>query len=230
MTAAGAQTPLLLLLPGLDGTGALFGELQAALRAYGVESMAIAYPLQPSASHDALATDIAALIPHDRPIALLGESFGASVAVKLAASSRLSVTKLVLCAPAWRAPPAPARWLARRTLPWLMRRPLLDLGLRMFGMNGASGTARRRVAAVVAGCDWRILVARLDLLEGLDLPALASRLALPILLIRPSRDRLANVAAALGAQGQDVEIPGPHFILQAEPERSARVIADYLKS
>jgi pimeloyl-[acyl-carrier protein] methyl ester esterase len=221
------QGELLVMLPGLDGTGRLFLPLQSALHLRGIESLAVTYPERLHETHDTLVADVIASIPSDRPIVLLGESFGASLALKLAKSEHLCVERVILCAPAWRSPPMLVRRVIGWALPILMRPPLLRLGLSIFGMNGASASARRDVVDVVAHCDWRLLRSRMDLLAGLDLRALAADLSRPALLIAPSSDRLV-IGSVDTWRGSIVKIEGPHFILQAEPENCAEAIAAFL--
>jgi pimeloyl-ACP methyl ester carboxylesterase len=225
--ASDRRRELLVLLPGLDGTGVLFRRLRSALSHRDVDSIAIAYPERGFESHDALVGEVLRQIPSDRPFALLGESFGATIALKLAGRDELKVDRIILCAPPWRAPSAAGLWLVDLMMGWMMRQPFLGIGLAAIGMNGASSAARGEVADVIDGCNWSVLRARLALLAGLDMNALAARLRQPAMLITPSGDRLAT-RRVRNWPGKMLSIPGPHFILQAEPERCADAIAAFL--
>lgn len=60
-------------------------------------------------------------------------------------------------------------------------------------------------------------------------------LAMPCAYIQAGNDRLiasshAKEIRAIAPQLTEIEIPGPHFILQARPEKSAQVIGEFLNS
>lgn len=75
-----------MLLPGLDGTGDLFGPLLPFL-GDSTPTLVVRYPPDVPLGYAAL-TDLArASLPSDGPFFLLGESFSGPVAVKLAAQA-----------------------------------------------------------------------------------------------------------------------------------------------
>src|SRR5688500_11473406 len=81
--------PLLVLLPGLDGTGRLFRGFVECLPA-SVESIIV--PLPPDAAdYDSIAQSISNRLPRARPLVLLGESFSGPLALKIASRGNLNV-------------------------------------------------------------------------------------------------------------------------------------------
>src|SRR6266567_2475238 len=79
--------PMLVLLPGLDGTGKLFAAFVRALGA-GVESRVIGYSPDEPLGYEELEPQVRAALPRDRPYVLLGESFSGPIAMRIAASVR----------------------------------------------------------------------------------------------------------------------------------------------
>jgi pimeloyl-ACP methyl ester carboxylesterase len=86
--------PVLVLLPGMDGTGLMFGPFLAVLE--GLEAQVLRYPPELTAYADCVAYARARL-PLGRPYLLLGESFSGPVAIALAAEQPEGLAGLVLC-------------------------------------------------------------------------------------------------------------------------------------
>ncbi|HMA00429.1 MAG TPA: hypothetical protein VKP66_20995 [Steroidobacteraceae bacterium] len=80
------RLPLLLLLPGLDGTGKLFAAFLRALGP-GVESRVVEYSPDEPLGYEELELRVRAALPRDRPYVLLGESFSGPIAMRIAASA-----------------------------------------------------------------------------------------------------------------------------------------------
>ena len=77
---------MLVLLPGLDGTGKLFSEILKALEGR-VATLIVDYPKDVSLGYDELEVlkVRCAALPDDRPFVLLGESFSGPLAIRIAA-------------------------------------------------------------------------------------------------------------------------------------------------
>jgi pimeloyl-ACP methyl ester carboxylesterase len=76
--------PVLVLLPGLDGTGKLFAEFVEALKSV-VECVVVAYPCDQPMGYGELEGLVVSALPKDRPFVLLGESFSGPLAIRIAA-------------------------------------------------------------------------------------------------------------------------------------------------
>ncbi|HEX2836088.1 MAG TPA: hypothetical protein VHW00_23995 [Thermoanaerobaculia bacterium] len=103
----------LLLLPGLDGTGTLFGEFIAALPPH-IAPVVIRYPTDEALSYEELLAFIEERLP-EGTFAVLGESFSGPLAIELAAKSP-RVRAVILCASFVRSPVRFAAWLVRPSL------------------------------------------------------------------------------------------------------------------
>src|SRR4051794_30694541 len=104
-----SDAPLLLLLPGMDGTGRLFARFARALEVY-FETRVVAYPLDEALDYDALLARIA--IPSG-PFVVVAESFSGPIGIALAAARHASMRALVLAGSFARSPwPQVPAWLS----------------------------------------------------------------------------------------------------------------------
>src|SRR5579859_1384445 len=90
------RLPLLLLLPGLDGTGKLFAAFLRALGP-GVESRVVEYSPDEPLGYEELELRVRAALPRDRPFVLLGESFSGPIAMRIAAYPPPELAGVILC-------------------------------------------------------------------------------------------------------------------------------------
>ena len=88
--------PVLVLLPGLDGTGILFRQFVEAIGA-SVDTQTVAYPADQPLGYAELETLVREALPRDRPYVVLGESFSGPVAIRLAAKPPAGLVGLILC-------------------------------------------------------------------------------------------------------------------------------------
>ena len=226
------ETATLVLLPGLDGTGDLFGPLRAALPP-DVNVRAISYPDAPL-SYDDLCTFVRAQVADLQSFVVLGESFSGPIAVTLAAQGERGVVGCILCASFLSSPNALLvafqpllRFIPLQQIPTPLAAPLL------FGAR-STPALRRAFGAALAKVSRRTLVARLNAVRSIDVTLLAKRINVPVLYLRATRDRLVSARAAKhlvdtipGAQTHDVD--GPHFLLQSVPKECAHFIAAFLR-
>ena len=218
--------PALVLLPGMDGTGLMFGPFLRVLD--GLDLQVVRYPAELTAYADCVAFARARL-PLGRPFFLLGESFSGPIAIALAAERPAGLLGLVLCCTFARNPRPALAWTApllrslpaQRLPPLLLRyllfgkwhsKALIDLAQTTFPLAPAA-TLKTRLLAVLA----------------LDHTPLLARIQVPVLALRASQDRLVPPSATrwLQAHLQDLEVitlEGPHWLLQTRPEACAQAI------
>ncbi len=233
MTPASTQ-PVLVLLPGLDGTGKLFVEFVKSLGS-GVESLILAYPKDRSLGYDELEALVLGALPRDRRFILLGESFSGPLAIRVAARSPAGLVSLILCATfaknpfpwlGWARPLA--AYLPVKSLPRWVRAPL------MWGSASAQ-RAPAQMERAMAGVAQNVIRRRIGALLAVDeTPALA-RLHLPILVLKAAHDRVIPPAATrriLSAQpgAELAEIQGPHLLLQTRPAECATAVLRFIKA
>jgi pimeloyl-[acyl-carrier protein] methyl ester esterase len=76
----------LVLLPGMDGTGALRSEFVTAL-APAIQSIVVSYPAERALGYIELEAVVRSKLPSDRSYVLLGESFSGPIAIAIAANA-----------------------------------------------------------------------------------------------------------------------------------------------
>jgi len=233
--ASAARSPILVLLPGLDGTGRLFAEFVKALDP-GVSTIVVAYPPDQALGYEelhALVISVLDKLPQDQHFVLLGESFSGPLAIRIAARAPPGLDGLILSA-SFAANPFPwlgwarplAAYLPVKSLPRWLRAPLMWGSLSPDrapsqmerAMSGVSAAAvRRRIAALLAVDETNAL----------------ARVATPTLLLRARGDRVIPKAATtrilrILPQAELVEIDGPHLLLQTSPRECAAAVLRFL--
>ena len=222
----------LVLLPGLDGTGDLFAPLIDALQ--GISTQVIRYPPDRPMSYAAHEDCARAELPRDEDYVLLAESFSGPVGITLAAERPPRLKGLVLCV-SFVSNPLPvfgglARLVERLPavrMPPMLAEPWLHAGRGTPALRRLHAAAMARVAAPV-------LRARVAALLSVDRRAELRRIAVPMLYLRATRDRLVPSSAArrvleVRPDVQLVEIAGPHMLLQTEPVACAEALREFLR-
>lgn len=219
------------ILPGLDGTGSLLETHCSALAALGVPAHAVAYPRDRPLGYDELESFARAQLPVAEPFVLMGESFSGPLAVRIAADPPPGLVGLVLSTTFAR---APVRGLSRlaplvRLAP--ARPPMPLLSWLLLG-PWSTPQLRRELAAALRSVDPAVLRMRAVAAMRADVSGLLGRIRVRTLQLVACNDRLlarsasARITTSLPSC-ETVALPGPHLLLQAAPQASARAIADF---
>lgn len=223
----------LVLLPGLDGTGYLFNDFVAKLPA-SIEAIVVRYPTDQPLSYARLEEIARGALPKSGPFVLLGESFSGPISISIAATKTSGLVGLILCCTFARYP----RALCRR-LHWLA--PCVPVSVPLVDAARKIASPTRVEAAVAAKLDTarnmvskRVFRARIGELLRVDATARLPEIEVPILDLRAMRDgvvpnRAADSIRRLGRRVQAVDMTGPHFLLQAKPSETARVISKFVR-
>jgi pimeloyl-ACP methyl ester carboxylesterase len=218
---AGARTRAI-LLPGIDGSGRLFGPLLAAgPRRIAPET--ISFPPDQPLGYDALLDRVRAALPRGRFL-LVAESFSGPLAIRLAAERPRGLAGLVLA----------ATFLHRPLHPLL--HPIRGLvGARLFGVAMPAALVRhfmagpdapdalvREVQAAVGATTPEVMALRAMEALRADVRAELGRVDAPILVLSPTRDRLIRADVGdeilgLRPDADVVRLDAPHMILQRAP-------------
>jgi pimeloyl-ACP methyl ester carboxylesterase len=232
--AVNALSPVLVLLPGLDGTGKLFAEFLRVLD-LNISTLVVAYPKDIPMNYDQLETLVTAALPTDRPFVLLGESFSGPLAIRIAARRPASLVGLILCVTfasnpyswvgAWARPLA--KFLPLKSLPRWVRAPL------MWG-SASPNRAPRQSERAMAGVSAAVVRHRIAALLEVDETAALAHISAPTLVLCAMRDRVVSKAATLTilrgiAHAQRVDIDGPHLLLQTRPQECAAVVLSFMR-
>src|ERR1043166_1049948 len=213
----------IVLLPGLDGTGRLFRFFVDALPAH-LRAHVVAYRPDVAQSHAELAAYVEALIPRDRPFAIVAESFSGPVAIRIAAQKPKGLVALVLVGtfvrqpirfvPAWVAPLVGRHLFYAPPPAWISRRLVAGRDATDSLMAEADAAWRRVKPAVLASRLRESL--RVNVVD--DFRAVAA----PMLYLAGTRDRLvspstADALAQLRPGLAVARLDAPHFILPRRP-------------
>nr|WP_313407980.1 alpha/beta hydrolase [Pseudomonas sp.] len=219
----------LVLLPGLNGSSALFAPLLTELG--DIDCQVLELPEHGPQDYPSLAD---ALIEQlgTAPFVLLGESYSGPLAYQLALRQPTGLRGVIFAA-SFLSRPNPALALLAHlpmpqtlaTQPWLLR--ALCLG------KTADEHMLQRVQREIRRLDPRLLRTRLATLAGLQAPT--QTLHLPCLHLWPQQDRLVadSTAERLSKACTDirqVRLDGPHFILQTRPKACANAIVEFIQS
>jgi pimeloyl-ACP methyl ester carboxylesterase len=225
------MTPLLLLLPGLDGTGRLFASfLRQFAAAAPVE--VIAYPPDPRLTLDDLAGVVEAHIG-SRTATLIAESFSGPVALRVAARRQAALEKVALIA-SFADPPRSLPLALARLIPLAalaaIPPPRAVIALTM--LNGSrDDDLLAEVMEVVGTIPPALMTSRLRLMAGLRSADL--RCDLPVLTIQALRDRIVPARSIDGLRRactriEERSIDGPHLLLQSAPQACLELLRPFL--
>jgi pimeloyl-[acyl-carrier protein] methyl ester esterase len=232
--AVNAPSPVLVLLPGLDGTGKLFAEFLKVID-LNISTVVVAYPKDVPMNYDELDALVAAALPTDRPFVLLGESFSGPLAIRIAARRPASLVGLILCvtfasnpypwAGTWARPLA--KFLPLKALPRWVRAPL------MWG-SASPNRAPRQSERAMAGVSAAVVRQRIGALLAVDETKALVNISAPTLVLCATRDRVVSKAATLTilrgiVHAQRVDIDGPHLLLQTCAQECAAAVLSFMR-
>lgn len=200
--------PLLVSLPGLDGTGDLFYKQTPSLAArYRVALITL--PDDLNSTYNDIADGVAGIIRElgDQRAVVVGESFGGTVALWFALLHPDLVDRLVIVNSFPRFRKRALLWIglmlahhAGRGFVWMMRSAGNSIGLLL---DGVGREDRRRFYDAVRPVKLEGYARRLELIQDLDISARISEIKVPALFIAGGRDllvRSAREAARMAAR------------------------------
>lgn len=221
----------LILLPGMDGTGLLFGPLVAALPA-SVSAVVVSYPPGEALGYDGLLPLVESAVAGTEAFVVVGESFSGPLALMLAARQPVGLCGVVLCASFVRFPlPVPQRWRGI-VRPWMFRiQPLRLLSLVLLGRHGF-GRLGRLLRCAVRSVSPLAMAARAQAVAGVDVSAELQACAVPVLYLRAASDRVIRpgcweLVKSLKPDAEVALLPGPHLVLQVSPQEAAEVLVAF---
>jgi pimeloyl-[acyl-carrier protein] methyl ester esterase len=225
----------LVFLPGLDGTGLSYGPLGEVMPE-NARVTVVHYPADQKLSFGELVQCTYEQLPRNKPLILIAESFSGPIAISLASSFPSHIKGIVFCATFMKfARPfllATAKYLPLLSL---LRRPAPDF-LLYFVCGGRPFSDKllplfRQIEKLVKP---EVMAHRIRMLHGIDATADARTLRLPCCYIQGARDKLIPVRCVVPFKkylpGLIVKsVDGPHGILQAQPEKCAEIIMEFVR-
>jgi len=232
-TAADLPTPLLILLPGLDGTGKLFGEFIEALGGQ-VDTRIVTYPLDRRLGYEDLERLVRSALPADRSFVVLAESFSGPIAIRIAADPPPGLAGVILCVTFAKNPFPLLAWLRPvvAALP-VKSMPRWVRSVFMWGPRSGKrmpAPENRATAAVDSG----VLRHRIGAMLGVDATVALTRIEVPMLVVQATADNVVPAAATpyilrMQPRARHAPIEGPHLLLQSRPGECAAVVIPFLR-
>lgn len=223
----------LVLLPGMDGTGALFEPFIAALGSE-FNVRVVTYPVTGALAYSELEAIAQTFLPADEPYVILGESFSGPIAVSLASVAGSNLKALILCCTFVRNP-RPAASILRGLL-GILPMALAPVSILSHLLLGRFSTSALRVtlAKSLSQVSPSALRARLKAVLDVDVSKKLASVRIPILYLRASQDRLVPTSASalvssLRPNTQVVELDAPHFLLQVVPVEAVKVTCEFVR-
>jgi len=221
------------LLPGLDVTGRLFSRFVAA-GSGALDLHVVSYPPDRVLGYADLAALVRGELPADRPFALLGESFGGPLALRVAADRPPGLVGLVLAATFHRRPAARAIAALRPLSPAFFRLPLPPHAVRLLlGGEDAPDDLVAEVRAAVASVKGSVMAARAREALRVDASEALRGCPVPLLFLGGKHDRLLRSALpievrALRADAEIRMLEAPHLVLQRRPAEAMSIVEAFL--
>lgn len=226
-----SKKAVLVLLPGLDGTGKLFQNFIEQLGAR-IAARIIAYPLDQALGYEELTRLVERQLPA-APYFLLAESFSGPVGISVAARASPALKGLILCGTfasnpypllAWAGFLAPL--LPIKSLPRWLR------SLILWG-SGSLKRAPANVDRAIAPVDRRVVSHRIREVFKVDVRERLEYIGAPVLILSAANDQIVRSRATLRLKSQlpgaqHVEMAGPHLLLQARPAECATAVLQFM--
>ena len=225
--------PVLLLLPGMDGTGALLSRFRRALDPAAIRTVVVSYPPDQEIGYAGLESVARALLPQDAPFVLLAESFSGPIGISIAASRPVGLRGLILVSSFTRNP----RPLLAALGPLVRLLPILRVPIRLLAWPALGRFATPALRSVLSDALSRVspsvVRSRLRAVLDVDASGLLPKIDVPVLYLQASEDglvpRSASAVLMRVPQIRFIEVEGPHFVLQASPSAAARHVEAFLR-
>jgi pimeloyl-[acyl-carrier protein] methyl ester esterase len=222
----------LVLLPGLDGTGTLFSRLVSEVSP-NLDIQIIAYPPRAFLSYAELVARLPEIVPKDRELIIVAESFSTPLAVKFAATHPQMLAGMVLCAGFVTPPVICPRLLRILARPLVFRLSWLGVMMEYFLLGAdAPQDIRDAVRQAIRQVDPLVLARRLQAVLGCDARNDLTHVDVPILYMQAEEDHLVPSSCfeeirSLRPSVTLASVAAPHLILQRQPGQAAEAIVRF---
>lgn len=230
------QIERILILPGMDGTGKLLLEFMKALPIPPKCKQIPVYVPDVILSYDQLAKLVRSMCEDSPSFAIVAESFSTPLAIRIAAENPANLRALILCAGFASSPSRGVkRWLASTMAPLLMPVTLPENAIRRWLLGpDAPQTLVAAAREGIASVEPAVLSARLRAVLTCDVRDDLRKVEVPMLYLQARQDRLVPARCleeirSIRPETRIEIVDGPHFLLQREPQKTAEIVANFLR-
>lgn len=229
------RTPITaVLLPGIDGTGRMFGPFIEKLPTW-LSPQVIAYPGLQQLSYTQLTEFVLSQLPVAGPFILIAESFAGPLALQLTTKAAANLKAVVLCATFVSNPrPHLARFAPHLLQEQLLSHPPQKWLARLFVTGfDAPDAMLEKALEIHKHVSVQVILHRLHEVIHVDVREILRNCRLPILHLYALHDHLILQRATREIQHLRPDIPsigidGPHYLLQTRPEQCMTAIEKFL--
>jgi pimeloyl-ACP methyl ester carboxylesterase len=197
---------------------------------------ALHYPRDVSPTYSQLLAVVQSFVPASEPYVLLAESFSTPLAIQFAATHPENLKGLILVAGFAKSPvDGLRRSLASLLAPMIFHLPVPQVAIDhlLIGPN-APESLQQSMRVVISQIRPSVMAARLRSVVECDVRTDLSKVVVPILYIRATRDRLVPRSCMeeiqrILPQTKVVELDEPHLILQREPRQAAQAVSRFIQ-
>jgi pimeloyl-[acyl-carrier protein] methyl ester esterase len=218
----------LVLLPGLDGTGQLFGDFLKALP-HTLTTTVVSYPTNRFLTYSELLQLVRAAAPQTGPFAVLAESFSTPLALKYAATNPSNLAAVVHM-----------RWVCSKSHRELgttcesgcKALPRFVIEYFLVGESAPSALILK-IREILRLVRPEILSGRIGEVLECDATNDLARTKAPIMYLRGLHDRLLSASChreilRIRPDVVFATVEAPHMLLQREPQKAANLIVAFI--
>jgi pimeloyl-ACP methyl ester carboxylesterase len=224
---------MLVLLPGMDGTGELFENLLAELPP-NQKTVVVRYPTSTVLNYEELTALADMQIPKNTPYFLLGESFSGPIAIALAASANEQLKGVILCCTfAINPRPLLSNWSF--LVPAItITDKLLCVTSNLMMSSFKDCKVYEQLKATLPRVSPETMRARLEAVIGVNYLVELAKINVPILYLKGKKDHLVPSAASktivkYAKNVSLVELDAPHLLLQIAAKKAASEISGFMQ-
>lgn len=225
----------LVLLPGLDGTGSLFGPLLSMLPEDFIP-VVVSYPPDKVLYYEQLMPYIREVMPWNKPYILLAESFAGPLALKFAAEQHENIDAIVLCSAFFSKITAPsASWTGFFTKEKWFETATPSSAIKQVVTGGVCEPAlMANIKSAITSVRPEVLSHRLRLMFETDVTAALKEITAPILCLAGEHDKLGSAQAlqmlfSIKPDATRVTFDTSHLVLQTKPREAIEAIQQFMR-
>ena len=225
------NTALLVLLPGLDGTGFLFDPLLLELSS-DIQPHIICYPNHQFMTNSEQVHYIQTQLPN-QPYFLLAESYSGNTAIRLAAEQPSHLQGLILST-TFANNPRPSLTLTHPLMRWLPLKIMPSAWLSRLLFYRSSQPLTELLTKALDHIPTHIMQKRLQSVIRDDSTSFLHRISVPTLILQGRHDYLvpkkSGSALARMIKNSTYEtLDGGHGLLQDNPQAAAKIIIEFMR-